>query len=331
MSAVSLAPATQALAERARSFASVVQTQVNQAQAYPSNNGRLTEPLNADNLMGAHWEAKMPALPANLSRRTSLTSGEPVQIDTRYSHGQSEGRLVVWIRGKKHPSKAFSLTFNVDPRTGRGLKSSLLNQAGSDLNGWERIHEQDVAVLMASLFSDLPEYENRPRGPRLRDAFCWGMNAKTDQGALPYWRQTAQKVFSVASRTGGALRGGGFDLTATRVRIGGELTSGVTVVELRRFFEPSDDVPFAGTLTQTLTVKSRADGSVEQMSRASAITVPNSNPKKAPIVLGTTEKPNDLPPSLRAQLYPSAQPTEADLRFFERLLTEPISPEDLSI
>ncbi len=329
---------------RIRDFLTTIHGQLDHAVEKPDNNGPLVLPLNDENLRAAKWKAIPPELPPHLKKLLPFKPNEPVEVHARYRYGRASALVNIWVSSfdRDSSSKSFSLGLSVNPRSGKVVKGSNMNNAGSDQTRNIAIHEGDARAVMNAIFANNTAYENQEEKDSLDTATLLqlGIATQADCGAELYTVESAGKIFAVLSRSGESRHLNGFDLSVRVVdRAHPNDKPSKTCVALTRHFDPDDYSPdelYSGVLTKGIKIEQDAAGRITSIKRESQVRLFN-EPVRIKIngeerfVSGASQPATDIPDELVKKLYPSPTPTLDDLAYFERLITQPVKGEDCYI
>lgn len=322
-----------------RDFLDLVHGSLDHATSDRGNTGQLIKPVNDENLFAVKWDTAAPELPERLARLTTFEAGEPVTVQARYRYGEWASMVNIWVSPHDEAHQSFSLGLRVDPRTGE-VSDFGSTASASEYGGQIKIDEDDTKEVVDAIFSGNPEYQAKAGELSVTDAFQLGIATQPDFGGEQYTVEVAEKSFAAHSRMRNVIQGGQFDLKVRvldRSHPNGKPSK--TWVTLRRHVEPVDYDPDAvldGTFEQELEIVKEADGTISSITRKSSVSmfdepaVTQVNGEET-IVTMLNEIEDGIPPKLAEKLYPTPEPTVDDLQFFQRLLSQPITEQDLYI
>jgi hypothetical protein len=322
-----------------RAFLDLVHGSLDHATSERTNDGQLTRPVNDENLFAVKWDATAPELPERLASLVAFQPGEPVAIQARYRYGEWAAMVNVWISPHDEAHHSFSLGLGVDPQTGE--VSDFGGRAGASAYGGEiNISEADTKAVVDAIFDKNIAYKAKAGELSVADAFQLGIAAQSDFGGEQYTVEVAGKSFAAHSRMRDVMYSNQFDL---KVRVldrshpnGRPSTAFIT---LKRRVEPVDydtDGLLDGAFEQALEIVKQADGKIASITRKSSVSmydepaVTKVNGEET-VVTMLNKIEDDIPSRLAEKLYPTGEPTIDDLRFFQRLLTQPITEQDLYV
>lgn len=305
------------------------------------NTGEMTQPVNDENLSAVKWDAAAPQLPERLAALTTFTAGTPVTIHARHRYGKWASTVNIYIIPEDPVHSSFSLGLSIDPQSGEAKNSNSYASA-SEHGGQIPIDEEETKAVVDAIFEANPEYMAAANTLSLVDAFRLGIVAQPDYIGEQYTVEVAEKQFAAYSRIHeNRVRGNQFSLKVKVLdRSHPNNKPSITTIKLRRHVEPIDYDPDDGVLdgvfVQGLEIVTQPDGKISSMSRTSSVNmydepaVTQVNGEET-IVTMLNKMENGIPLKLAEKLYPTSEPTLQDLQFFQRLVTEPISEEDVYI
>lgn len=322
-----------------RDFLDIVHGQLDHATSEMGNTGQLIQPVNDENLFAVKWDATAPQLPERLAALTTFEAGSPVTIQARYRYGSQASMINVWVSPHDKAHQSFSLGLRVDPQTGE-ISDFSSTASASEYGGKIKIDEDDTKAVVDALFAENPAYQSKANELSVSDAFQLGIATQPDSGGEQYTVEVAGKSFVSYSRMRNAILGVQFDL---KVRVLDRSHPNdkpcKTLVTLKRHIEPPDYDPDAvldGTFEQELEIVKEANGKLSSVARKSSVSmfdepaVTQINGEET-VVTMLNKIDDDIPPKLAEKLFSSPEPTIDDLQFFQRLLSQPITEQDLYI
>ncbi|QQS20039.1 hypothetical protein IPL85_01105 [Candidatus Saccharibacteria bacterium] len=322
-----------------RDFLDIVHGSLDRATSERGNNGQLIKPINDENLFAVKWDTNAPQLPERLAALTTFAAGVPVTVQARYRYGEWASMVNIWISPQDTIHKSFSLGLRVDPRTGE-VSDFGSTASASEYGGQIRIDEEEAKAVVDAIFAGNPEYQSGADGLSVTDAFQLGIATQSDFNGEQYTVEVAEKTFAAHSRRRNVVQGGQFDLKVRvldRSHPNGEPSK--TWVTLKRHVEPVDYDPngvLDGIFEQELEIVKEADGRIRSITRKSSVkmfdepAVTRVNGKETVVTMLNVIE-DGIPPKLAEKLYPTPEPTIEDLQFFQRLLSQPITGQDLYV